>query len=824
MQTTAELKLAEELILFTNKNVFLTGKAGTGKTTFLHQLKTKSPKRMAIVAPTGVAAINAGGVTIHSFFQLPFAPFVPTSENKNNLAFQKRFRKEKIKLLQSLDLLVIDEISMVRADLLDGIDEVLRRYRHHQKPFGGLQLLMIGDLFQLAPIVKDDQWELLRNYYASPYFFESIALKQTDPVTIELKTIFRQQDDYFISLLNKVRDNHVDHHTLTELNAHYKADFQPHDREGYIILTTHNALAQNINAEKLDALHHASFYFQAEVTGDFPTYNYPTDFELYLKVGAQVMFVKNDVGVDRKFFNGKIGIITKLSEEAIHVQCTDDHTEIEVVSMEWQNTRYVLDENNAVKEEIIGTFKQMPLRLAWAITIHKSQGLTFDKAIIDAQAAFAHGQAYVALSRCRSLEGMVLSSRLDYSSIKTDAKVIRYSKEAEQNLPDANFIFEEKRKYQEELILELFDLKPIVKRTKTLIKICQENSNALLVSDIEKINSFNQIIVLENEVIEKFRVQILSLFKKEVCPEENTELQSRIEKASAYFHPRLECNLLNEMRSYSINIDNKAVQTQLIESKNQIEKLAFEKVKCFKLATHGFNSLAYIQQKANAEFEWEKWLNASPVNSPKVYHLPDINHPELYKQLRKWRNEKASENDWEEYMVLPQKTMLELVKHLPLNTKELLAIKGMGKTKVNQLGKEIIQIIENYCRAQNIERGVFDLEIKEEKEPKIVKESSKEQSLQLYKQGKSIDEIAEERNVTKGTILNHLSHYIKSGEICALDFINEQKLQMMLNLFQKNEQISLSSAKEKLGDEYSYDEIKIGMAHYQYLSSLHIHD
>jgi len=359
-----------------------------------------------VVAPTGVAAINAGGVTIHSFFQLPFGPQIPeelakrlpaaNTDAKQAASRYQRFNREKINIIKSIDLLVIDEISMVRADLLDAIDAVLRRFRNRETPFGGVQLLMIGDLQQLAPIAKEDEWKLLRNYYESVYFFSSKALQKTDYVSIELTQVYRQRNEDFIKLLGKIRENRLDTEALEVLEKRHIPNFRPGDEEGYITLTTHNYQAQDINKYRLQELKGKNHSFNAKVSGEFPTFNYPTEEVLNLKIGAQVMFVKNDPSPQKEFYNGKIGKITGIDEDKIFVRCPDDEALITVTPLEWQNCRYTLNEQTKeIEETVIGSFTQYPLKLAWAVTIHKSQGLTFDKAIIDARQAFAHGQVYV---------------------------------------------------------------------------------------------------------------------------------------------------------------------------------------------------------------------------------------------------------------------------------------------------------------------------------------------------------------------------------------------------------------------------------------------
>mgnify|MGYP002969971715 FL=1 len=416
MEMNEESILAWNIIEKTNANLFLTGKAGTGKTTFLKRLKELSPKRMIVLAPTGIAAINAGGMTIHSFFQLPFSPYVPGTTF--GCGEQKRYQFSKLKrnIIRSIDLLVIDEISMVRSDLLDAVDSVLRQYRkRHDLPFGGVQLLMIGDLQQLAPVVTPQEEHLLGQHYDTPFFFSSNALKQVGYLTIELKKVYRQQDEQFISLLNQIRENKASEATLQALNQRYIPNFVPPKEGNYIRLTTHNAPAQYINEQQLAALPAQSFSFTADIEGDFPETSYPADFKLTLKPGAQVMFIKNDP--QHRFYNGMIGEVigvrTDEDGSKITVRSKDSGEEFDLEKMEWTNAKYTLNEKTKeIEETVEGKFMQYPLRLAWAITIHKSQGLTFEHAIIDASHSFTHGQTYVALSRCKTLEGTW--SRLAY--------------------------------------------------------------------------------------------------------------------------------------------------------------------------------------------------------------------------------------------------------------------------------------------------------------------------------------------------------------------------------------------------------------------------
>ena len=472
MEQNSELRTAWDFVENTGRSIFLTGKAGTGKTTFLKTIVERSRKRPIVVAPTGVAAINAGGVTIHSFFQLPFAPYVPGAKVESKFDFGR----EKRKIIASIDLLIIDEISMVRADLLDAIDNVLRRFRDHFQPFGGVQLLMIGDLAQLTPVVTPEDEQMLKPYYDTPYFFGSKALQQTDYVTIQLSHVYRQQDMSFLQILNEVRQGHPSPQALSLLNERCKPAFTPRPEDAYIRLTTHNHLANYYNESELRKLTSPTFQFQAEVKGTFPDYSYPTAETLVLKQGAQVMFVKNDPSADHLYYNGRIGRVTYVDSKRILVRCEGDEDDIEVEPLEWENTHYTLNEQTReIESEVMGTFRQYPLRLAWAITIHKSQGLTFDRAIIDANQSFAPGQVYVALSRCRTLEGLVLANSLSASAIINDQRVDNYIARQETDARQSiRQLPELKQEYERHLLLQLFDFRPLLSMQETMVRIFSE--------------------------------------------------------------------------------------------------------------------------------------------------------------------------------------------------------------------------------------------------------------------------------------------------------------------------------------------------------------
>ena len=531
MEGNIELKTAWEFVEKTGKSVFLTGKAGTGKTTFLKKVVEQSKKRVVVVAPTGIAAINAGGVTIHSFFQLPLHPFIPGMKIESKFAFSK----EKRSIIKTIDILIIDEISMVRCDLLEAIDSVLRRFRNRYKPFGGVQLLMIGDLQQLSPVITDEEFQLLSPYYSSPYFFGSCALAAVDYVTIELKEVYRQQDQHFIDILNSVRGGRPSPEIIRQLNSRCDPHFVPDADEGYIRLTTHNQIADNYNSQQLSLIDEPIHSFDAEVSGNFPEYAYPTEAHLELKVGAQVMFVKNDPSSEKRYYNGKIGVVTDFFEEYILVQCPGDDEKIAVEPLEWENSRYVINEQTQEMEtEVQGVFRQYPLRLAWAITIHKSQGLTFDKAIIDAASSFATGQVYVALSRCRTLEGMVLATPLRADSVITDLHVEDYIEGQEaaaaRSLARLDSIKEE---YYKELLGELFDFKELASLQKRMLGVTKDFPSGTVVGLAQKhndiLNALNEKVV---PVGDKWQAIIKQKPFGEIASE---DFGARIKNGCSYF-------------------------------------------------------------------------------------------------------------------------------------------------------------------------------------------------------------------------------------------------------------------------------------------------
>lgn len=694
-ETNYQLELANKFINETSLNIFLTGKAGTGKTTFLRNLKKNSFKRIILVAPTGIAAINAGGVTIHSFFQLPFSPFIPGNDSQRSNS--NKFSKEKINIIRSIDTLVIDEISMVRSDLLDAIDEVLRRYRSNQQPFGGVQLVMIGDVQQLAPVVKDEEWRMLSAYYSSPYFFHSLALNKAGYVPIELKKVYRQQDLSFVEILNAIRNKSLNDKSLAKLNERYIPDFKAGENEGYITLTTHNAQAGVINSHKLDEIKEEKFTYKARIEGDFPQYSYPTNEILDLKIGAQVMFVKNDPSPEKLYFNGKIGKICKISDEEIIVE--SEGRKIAVTPIEWQNTKYVLDpETNEIKENVEGKFIQHPLRTAWAITIHKSQGLTFDKVIINVSQAFTHGQVYVALSRCRTLEGIVLLSPISNQLVKRDDLVDRFNDYVCNNEPDNEVLSIAHRKFFMDLISELFDFRTLYYRIEHYTRLCDENLSMLYPSYVNGLNicceeTKNQIYSVGISFINQLQNYIGSLPDYET----NEIIKDRVRKGVTYFLEKIDNIISSKLGSSAPLVDNKELKKSLNSEYDMIIDQMSLKNSCLISVSDGFVIDSYLKAKAMASIINDRRKNIkAKKETEKVLISDDIENAELYERLRIWRKNRAEELNIPAYTIFQQKALIGLSNRMPDNTKELLSIPGIGKKIAEKFGEELLEIIRDY--------------------------------------------------------------------------------------------------------------------------------
>ena len=540
-------QLAFDFIEKTNCSLYITGKAGTGKTTFLKYVRTNSSKKMVVVAPTGVAAINATGVTIHSFFQLPFATFIadaPRGFGKNSnivdrhLLFKNiKINKNKRKLIEELELLIIDEVSMLRADLLDVIDTLLQIFRNNNKPFGGVQMLFIGDLYQLPPVVKDNERELFSTYYNSPYFFDALVFKKIHLIFIELKKIYRQSEHQFINLLNNIRNNDLTYEDFETLNNRYLPNFEPQANEQYITLTTHNAKADEINKRELDKINEPLFLFNCTIEGEVNEKHFPTEMQLKLKNDSQVMFIKNDSSGEGKYYNGKIAKIIYLNQDAITVQFQNDNEILTIEKETWENIIFEYnEESNSVEEKVIGKFTQYPIKLAWAITIHKSQGLTFEKAIIDAGTSFAPGQVYVALSRCVSLDGVVLLSKINAYAIQNDARIYHFNIKQEPIHVLENILEYESKIYDFTKVSKIFQWQPICNIAQELYertlaaKALPQNERAIQFS-----YTLLKRVKEQQQIADKFLQQLQQLYADWEYSRDYQQLISRLQKAIQYF-------------------------------------------------------------------------------------------------------------------------------------------------------------------------------------------------------------------------------------------------------------------------------------------------
>lgn len=704
MQINKDLTLAFDLLENTNIHLFLTGKAGTGKTTFLKELRQKSAKRMIVTAPTGVAAINAGGVTLHSFFQLPFAPFIPGAENLvSDKFFSHRFRKDKIEIIRSLDLLVIDEISMVRADVLDAVSEVLCRYRNSDKPFGGVQLLLIGDMYQLAPVVKEDEWELLKPYYKSAYFFESRALQQSHYACIELTHVYRQSDSSFVELLNNIRENRFDDDTLAQLNEHYRPGFQAEAGDGYIMLTTHNYQAQQINQARLAALPFESHSFEATIKDDFPEYSYPTDRDLALKVGAQVMFVRNDTSGEKRYYNGKIGKIAMLGSK--HIIVTDEQgNTIEVERETWENTKYEIDpETKEIKETVAGSFLQFPLKTAWAITVHKSQGLTFERAVIDVSEAFQPGQVYVALSRCKTLDGLVLSRPITRNAMIGDPVIQAFNEKVLSLYPGEIELRNAELQYYMQQICELFNFELLQRRLQYASYIVNGHLVGLYPDLCSRYSM--AVVKMEDAVFEvgnRFGTQLRWLVTQHPDTyREDPEIRERVIKGSAYFQGQLHCWCDSLSTADDLEIDNKDIRKKVQTALEHFHEELHIKEAVVESCSNGFVLSEYLSAKAKATVESttekpKKKRKDRTSAAPKVEISSDIQHPDLYEKIRQWRYQKAKEKGMPVYVILHQKALIGISNLCPDNKKDLLAIPGIGKKFIESYGEEMLDLISTY--------------------------------------------------------------------------------------------------------------------------------
>lgn len=730
-------QMAVEFVNLTAKHIFLTGKAGTGKTTFLKYIQETSHKKLAIVAPTGVAAINAGGVTIHSLFQLPFGSFLPTSRqnidnisgnfyNKQSLFRKFRFSNDKRQLIQELDLLIIDEVSMVRADLLDAVDTVLRSIRKKPNlPFGGLQMLYIGDLSQLPPVVNDREWDILSQYYESPFFFHAKVIESCPPTYLELKKIYRQSDQDFINILNNVRNNTLKKEDLALLNQFYQPDFKPEKKGEYITLTTHNAKADIINQKELQKLPGVLHTFDAHIDGEFNERSYPAESRLQLKEGAQIMFIRNDKGEERRYYNGKLGTIKSIKGDEITIVFPDNTTTLVLEKEEWKNIRYHYDkEQDQINEEELGTFVQYPIRLAWAITIHKSQGLTFNKAIIDAGQSFAPGQVYVALSRLTSLDGLVLFSRIRENCISTDAQASAFAATAQEEGTLQQALKEAQQRYTHDFLLSTFDWEKIVSHTKAFYEAMETR----------KIPMLEEAKSLAKELLE---------------------------------HSRAHQNIAETFR--------KKLQHLLIEAEKNGYQYIHERISA---ANKYFSDTLYNDLFVPLEKHFEEIKGKSRVKK----YLEDLNNLVATYQQKKSSLGQA----------------VQITEGLVAGIDSSLLFKSMG-VKHEQ---------DERFKLQEIPTKL-----------KPAKGESQRTSLTLFKSGKSIEEIATERGLALSTIQGHLVSFIETGEVAIEEFVPKEKIITIQLVIDEVGDVPSSQIKERLGEEYSYADIK-AVLNYRKFSSV----
>lgn len=740
MQTTDTsnqlFQLAASFVNHTSRHLFLTGRAGTGKTTFLRHIVSSTGKNTVVVAPTGVAAINAGGVTMHSFFQLPFGPFLPIKRNwtgqetdgvhdKLSLFQKMKMHGNKRKLLQELQLLIIDEVSMVRADMLDAIDHILRHFRHRpHEPFGGVQVLLIGDLYQLPPVVQDHEWAVLEEHYKSPFFFDAHVISEASTLRIELQKIYRQSDREFIDLLNAIRTNTVNREQLAWLNRRFLPDFKPPQGENYITLTSHNNKAQAINEAELRKLPGKVYNFKASVEGEFSDRAYPADEILQLKVGAQVMFIKNDKGEERQYYNGKIGVIKSIEDDKIIVTCPEDHSTIRLVQEEWQNMHFSYNtEKNSIDEKVMGKFIQYPVRLAWAITIHKSQGLTFDKAIIDAGQSFASGQVYVALSRLTNIEGLVLRSAIPEKSILSDRLVTQFLAETDKAESLAPLLKAEQKVFIENKLMTTFQWQPVCQLFSDFYREFDTRQVPKKEETLELFNKMVQTTLGHKDVADKFLAQLKGLLPA-AERDGYQQLHERLTAAHDYFKKRMGEEVFEPLK------DHMALMTKK------------QRVKTY---------------------------------------LKDLHALQVQLLARKQLIEQA-----------------------------LLLTKGLAEGKDSGV---VLQL------ADSKKRESLATLPPPPRLPKARVGESKQMTMDLFKKGKSIATIAEERGLAVGTIESHLIDFVKTGQLSVFELVPVEKVEKILPLVQKAENFSATPIKTELGDDVSYNDIRAVFNHFAWNQS-----
>jgi len=750
-------EFTERFINQTNRSIFLTGKAGTGKTTLLRKIVESTYKQAVIVAPTGIAALNAGGVTIHSFFQLPFGGFIPDFnvdaqftqyvklETKSTLMRHFRMNATRKAIMRSLELLIIDEVSMLRADVLDAIDWTLRNVRKINKPFGGVQVLFIGDLLQLPPVIKPQEWSFLSKYYNGIYFFNALSVHEAPPLHIELEKVYRQEDQKFLDILNNLRNNKITQADLEVLNQYVQPNFDATKHDDYITLTTHNSDADRINKEALGRLTTNSRFYPAEVTGKFPEHLFPIEENMELKIGAQVMFIKNDISPNKDFYNGKMGRIIALDEEEIKVNFPQEKKTITVDKYEWDNISYKLDQTTGeVDEEKLGTFVHYPLKLAWAITVHKSQGLTFDKAILDVSKVFVPGQAYVALSRLRSLEGMVLLKPIQMNGLNNDANVVEYSKTKVDEQVLTNQLDSSTHKFLWDELMKSYDWLDLINAWNSH-ESTYKNQGSKTIKAVNRTWVTHQVSQLQatSEPSRKFRNELTRLFNAKQIDLEH--VHQRVDAGYNYFFKVLDAILMSNLKKMA-ELQTQRNTKQYNEELEDLDLLLTEVI----LKLKKTNIL--VQSIKDGRF-----IEKSTIWTPELknYKLTKI---EMVKNEMRVSN---STFDFDTDFV-----------QLKTKTKKRASSATRKKSKI----------------------------------------STYEQTLALLKEGKSIEEIAKIRQFSKGTISTHCARLIQQEKLELTQVMDGKMINALSDIFDEYEGGSLSPLKEQVGSKYSWDELKLYQA------------
>jgi len=817
--------LAADFVNQTGRNIFLTGKAGTGKTTFLKYIRANSPKQMAVVAPTGVAAINAGGVTIHSFFQIPFSPFIPESNefglnnevvDKQNLLGRLRLTNEKRKAIQELELLIIDEVSMVRCDTLDAIDTVLRQVRQRRlEQFGGVQVLFIGDMFQLPPVASEAEWQLLSQYYDSPYFFDSRVIHERAPVHVEFTKIYRQSEERLIDLLNQVRNNELNGEGISTLSSRYIPGFKADTDDGYILLTTHNRKADSINNEHLQKIRGPEYKLKAIIEGDFPEKAYPAETGLTLKTGAQVMFLKNDTpDRGKRYYNGKIGVVTKVEEDKVFVQCGNEPFEIEVVSEIWENIRYTVNKNTRkLEEEKLGSFTQFPLRLAWAITIHKSQGLTFEKAIIDAEEAFAPGQVYVALSRCTCLDGMILQSKIHSRTLSMDKRIAAFC--VSNSLYDGlqAQLAVEKKDYQCSILVSLFDFSISFKNCCDICNYVFKHQSSFNLQTEEWLGLLLRNIEDIQKVAVTFQSRLKAMFANHSG--EDGAIQQRIKAASGYFLGKIQ-EVLDYLQKSPALTDSRLHAKEYNDAILEIFTQFALKRHLLPVIGQEFSLEQYHNRKQNFLLPP---FRANAYDSAAGQDIA-ISHPALHRELRLLRDSICAKKNLPIYYVLTGKTLAELACYLPQTLSELEGINGFGKARIDSYGQQFLDIITKYSREQGLVSQMQNKLPKKQRRTGVKsaqgKSDTKSVSFDLFRSGKSVVEIANERKLTNETIERHLAYYVSRGDIHIDKLVSPHKVLLIEQAINSHSDKSIAPVKAKLDGSISFGEIRLVIAWHQF--------